>query len=59
MEIKIGEKRPHKKHKPAVDMRVYTRYVLKGEISIEKRELLANLRNKLVLEDKKLTLTAL
>lgn len=52
----LGEKRPHKKHKPAVDMRVYARYVLKEGSSIEKRELLANLRSKIILRDKKLSL---
>lgn len=52
----LGEKQPHKKHKPAVDMRVYARYVLKEGSSIEKRELLANLRSKIILKDKKLTI---
>jgi len=52
----LGEKQPHKKHKPAVDMRVYARYVLKEGSSIEKRELLANLRSKIILKDKKLNL---
>lgn len=52
----LGEKQPHKKHKPAADMRVYARYVLKEGSSIEKRELLANLKSKIILKDKKLTL---
>lgn len=52
----LGEKQPHKKHKPAIDMRVYARYVLKEGSSIEKRELLANLRSKIVLKDKRLAL---
>lgn len=41
------------KYKPAVDMRVHSRYVLKKGSSIEKRELLANLKSKLILKDKK------
>jgi hypothetical protein len=39
-----------------VDMRVYAKYVLKEGSSIEKRELLANLKSKIMLKDKKLTL---
>jgi len=52
----FGEKRLIKKQKPAVDMRVYAKYVLKEGSSIEKRELLANLRSKINLENKKLIL---
>ena len=53
----LGKKTAIKKHKPTVDMRVYARYVLKEGSSIEKRELLANLKSRIICNDKKLTLT--
>lgn len=52
----LQDKNPKRKTKPAVDMRVYAKYVLKEGSSIEKRELLVNLRSKIVLKDKKITL---
>jgi len=52
----LMDKNPKRKIKPAVDMRVYAKYVLKEGSSIEKRELLVNLRSKIVLRDKKITL---
>jgi site-specific DNA recombinase len=52
----LDEKNYMKKRKPAVDMRVYAKYVLKEGSALEKRELLANLRSKIVLRDKKLSL---
>lgn len=52
----LMDKNPKRKTKPAVDMRVYAKYVLKEGSSIEKRELLVNLRSKIVLKDKKLYL---
>ncbi|MCK9438519.1 recombinase family protein [Patescibacteria group bacterium] len=55
----LMDKNPKRKTKPAVDMRVYAKYVLKEGSSIEKRELLVNLRSKIVLKDKKLSLLML
>ena len=52
----LQDKNPNRKTKPAVDMRVYAKYVLKEGSSIEKRELLVNLRSKIVLRDKKLNI---
>lgn len=52
----FGEKLNNKRQKPAVDMRVYAKYVLKEGSATEKRELLANLRSRIVLKDKELTL---
>lgn len=52
----LQDKNPKRKTKPAVDMRVYAKYVLKEGSSIEKRELLVNLRSKIVLRDKKLNI---
>lgn len=52
----LMDKNPKRKTKPAVDMRVYAKYVLKEGSSIEKRELLVNLRSKIVLKDKKVEL---
>ena len=52
----LQDKNPKRKTKPAVDMRVYAKYVLKEGSSIEKRELLVNLRSKINLKDKKLYL---
>ncbi|NLZ96981.1 MAG: recombinase family protein [Candidatus Magasanikbacteria bacterium] len=52
----LQDKNPNRKTKPAVDMRVYAKYVLKEGSSIEKRELLVNLRSRITLKDKKLTL---
>lgn len=49
-------KNPKRKAKPVVDMRVYAKYVLKEGSALEKRELLANLRSKIILKDKKLIL---
>jgi site-specific DNA recombinase len=54
--IILQDKSPKRKTKPAVDMRVYAKYVLKEGSSIEKRELLVNLRSRITLKDKKLTL---
>jgi DNA invertase Pin-like site-specific DNA recombinase len=53
----FGEKSNTKKQKPAVDMWVYAKYVLKEGSATEKRELLANLRSRIILKDKLLTLT--
>lgn len=52
----FNNKTLNKKDKPTVDMRVYAKYVLKEGSVIEKRELLANLRSKITLKDKVLTL---
>ncbi|MDD4089851.1 MAG: recombinase family protein [Tissierellia bacterium] len=52
----FGEKQNIKKQKPAVDMRVYAKYVLKEGSATGKRELLANLRSRIVLKNKELTL---
>ncbi len=52
----LMNKNPKRKTKPAVDMRVYAKYVLKEGSSVEKRELLVNLRSRITLKDKKLTL---
>ncbi|MFA6896872.1 MAG: recombinase family protein [Patescibacteria group bacterium] len=52
----FGEKLNNKKQKPAVDMRVYAKYVLKEGSVTEKRELLANLRSRIILRNKKLIL---
>jgi DNA invertase Pin-like site-specific DNA recombinase len=52
----LQNKNPKRKTKPAVDMRVYAKYLLKEGSSIEKRELLVNLKSKIVLKDKKLNL---
>ncbi|MFA6896859.1 MAG: recombinase family protein [Patescibacteria group bacterium] len=52
----FGEKSSIKKQKPAVDLRVYAKYVLKEGSATEKRELLANLRSRIVLREKRLTL---
>ena len=53
----FGEKPIHsKKQKVNVDMRDYAKYVLKEGSAIEKRELLANLRSRIVLKEKKLAL---
>ena len=52
----LMDKNPKRKTKPAVDMRVYAKYVLKEGSSIEKRELLVNLKSKIVLKDKKINL---
>jgi len=48
----------HKQEKIAidVDMRNYTKYLLKEGTLIEKRELLFFLKSKLILKDKKVTL---
>ncbi len=53
----LQDENPKRKVKPAVDMRVYAKYVLKEGSALEKRELLANLRSKIILKDKKLTLS--
>jgi DNA invertase Pin-like site-specific DNA recombinase len=53
----LQDKSPKRKTKPAVDMRVYAKYVLKEGSALEKRELLANLRSKITLNDKKLSLS--
>jgi hypothetical protein len=45
-----------KKQRQNVDMKDYAKYVLKEGSAIEKRELLANLRSRIVLKEKKLTL---
>ena len=50
----LMDKNPKRKTKPAVDMRVYAKYVLKEGSSIEKRELLVNLRSRITLINKKL-----
>ena len=39
-----------------IDMRNYAKYILRDGIDLEKRELLACLRNKIVLKDKKIVL---
>lgn len=52
----LQDKNPKRKTKPAVDMRVYAKYVLKEGSALEKRELLANLRSKIILKEKKLIL---
>lgn len=52
----LQDKNPKRKTKPAVDMRVYAKYVLKEGSSIEKRELLVNLKTKITLKDKTLYL---
>lgn len=55
----LQDKNPKRKTKPVVDMRVYAKYVLKEGSSLEKRELLVNLRSRITLKDKKLTLLTL
>ena len=52
----LMDKNPKRKTKPAVDMRVYAKYVLKEGSAIEKRELLVNLKSKITLKNKKLYL---
>jgi len=51
----FGEK-PIKSKRQDVDMKDYAKYVLKEGSAIEKRELLANLRSRIVLKEKKLAL---
>lgn len=53
----LQDKNHKRRAKPAVDMRVYAKYVLKEGSAIEKRELLANLKSKIILKDKTVKLT--
>ncbi|MCF7820352.1 MAG: recombinase family protein [Candidatus Pacebacteria bacterium] len=50
----FDEKNKKSKAKPAIDMRVFAKYLLKEGSVIEKRELLINLRSKILLKDKKI-----
>ena len=51
--LKVSD--PETKEKRNVDIKNYTKYILEEGTVVEKRDLLNNLKSKLVLTDKKIT----